>query len=156
MLQWSTNDHTEGLHNGFDDVNSWMERLTRSMTNEVRLSGLNASSGENDRYYRGTALSNQVVYTVRWFWLIYPAGLLALCVLYLSVVAAQTARMPGVRAWKDDPLVPLCLDLDAQLREVARMGLREPTGASKLVGRQPVRVTRGDDGFPAGFAVKEA
>ncbi|KAK3900406.1 hypothetical protein C8A05DRAFT_45743 [Staphylotrichum tortipilum] len=151
---WSTTDYAEGLHNSFDDVDSWLDRLTRSMTNEVRLSGWNASSTAA-RYYRGTVLSSQVMFIVRWLWLIYPAGLVALSVLCLIIAATQTLGMTDVRAWKDDPLVPLCLDLDVQLRERARAGLLEPNGTRKLVGRHHVLVTRGDDGFPMGFAMKQ-
>lgn len=173
------NDFSEGLHIGLNDLDLWIERFAKSMTNDLRAIADIRSPGEVRRghqnptasdidepsiprkdleelaRYRGTAEANQVTIAVRWQWLIYPAGMVALATLYLIFEATRTSLLPDVRPWKDDLIVPLCMDLDASSREVARTGLIEPRGAHKLLGNHEMEVKRGEGGFPVGFAAKQ-
>lgn len=146
---WSSTDYAEGLYNSFDNIHAWMDRLAMSMTNDVRSNG-SAGFKESARY-RGTALSNQVTIVVRWAWMVYPAVMVGLSIVYLVIEMVRTSRMGDVRPWKDDPLMPLYVDMDAQLRDEARRGLDEPNGIEKRVGEYAVRFRRGDDRLPAGF-----
>ncbi|CAH0051659.1 unnamed protein product [Clonostachys solani] len=156
----SSTDYAEGLHNGFDDISSWMERLTRSMTNEARTSGNvtttrnNRSSQDKSERYSGTALSNQAMFYVRWTWIIYPAAVVLISVLYLVLEIVRTASMHDVRPWKDDPLMPLYLDLDEQLKQQVYQGLTEGGSAASRVSHHPLQVVRWHDGLPVGLTVR--
>ncbi|KAK7218981.1 hypothetical protein V2G26_006984 [Clonostachys chloroleuca] len=158
--KFSSTDYAEGLHNGFDDLESWMDRLTRSMTNEARTNGNvtrtkdDRSSKDKSERYSGTALSNQAIYLVRWTWIIYPAGVVLISVLYLALEVVRTASMDDVRPWKDDPLMPLYLDLDEQLKQQVYQGLTEGGSAASRVSHHPLQVVRWHDGLPVGLTVR--
>ncbi|CAG9998285.1 unnamed protein product [Clonostachys byssicola] len=158
--KFSSTDYAEGLHNGFDDLESWMDRLTRSMTNEARTNG-NLTKTKNDRSsmdknerYSGTALTNQAIFYVRWTWIIYPAAVVLISVLYLVLEVVRTAGMHDVRPWKDDPLMPLYLDLDEQLKQQVYQGLTEGGSAASRVSHHPLQVVRWHDGLPVGLTVR--
>ncbi|CAI0644526.1 unnamed protein product [Colletotrichum noveboracense] len=164
----STTDFADGMYSAFDDPVSWIERFAWSMTNEVRSLGdryaqltfsaeppdVRTYASQNVRY-RGTARSSQVFVTVSWFWLTYPALMVLLTVVFRVFEATRTSFQKDIRAWKDDSMVPLCINLDERVREIARTGFIEPKGAMKLVGDHELRITRGANGFLTGFAPKE-
>ncbi|KAJ0337342.1 hypothetical protein COL922a_006895 [Colletotrichum nupharicola] len=125
----STTDFADGMYIAFDDPVSWIERFAWSMTNEVFV-------------------------TVSWFWLTYPALIVLLTVVFLVFEATRTSFQKDIRSWKDDSMVPLCINLDERVREIARAGFIEPKGAMKLVGDHELRITRGANGFLTGFAPK--
>ena len=169
---WSESDLLDGLFESFDDIGAWKDRVAKSMTNEIRSRNLvrvqeledNFSGGngglvgsldvERDRY-RGTAMSQQVTIIVHWGWMAYPAVLVAIALVYLAVEAVRTARMEGIRPWKDDPLVPLYLQLDDGLRDGIRAGLEHPDGTDHVAGNLRLHVAREDNGFPEGFHFKQ-
>ncbi|KAH7260117.1 hypothetical protein B0J15DRAFT_491860 [Fusarium solani] len=134
------------LFNAFDDINAWMDSLTSSLTNAVRING---TDSPKDTRYWGTAITSQVVIVVRWEWIVYPAVMVGASMVYLVVEIVQTAKI-GVRPWKDDPLLPVCMEVDEELRQQASKGLDEPNGIEKRVGEYEVRLRR-DDGFSVGF-----
>ncbi|RSL72332.1 hypothetical protein CEP54_000851 [Fusarium duplospermum] len=135
-----------GLFNAFDDIHDWMDRLTSSLTNAVRINGTDPPTDER---YWGTAITGQVVIVVRWEWIVYPAVMVAASMVYLAVEIVRTAKI-GVRPWKDDPLLPVCMEVDEEMRLQAGKGLDEPDGIEKRVGEYEVRLRR-EDGFSVGF-----
>ncbi|KAM0428289.1 hypothetical protein ACHAPT_007190 [Fusarium lateritium] len=135
-----------GLFNAFDDMHAWMDRLAGSMTNAVRINGTEAPAGAR---YWGTAMSSQVIMVVRWEWVIYPVVMVGASMVYLVVEIERTERI-GVRPWKDDPLLPVCMEIDEEMRQQASRGLNEPGGIEKRVGEYSVRLER-EDGFSVGF-----
>jgi Zn-finger nucleic acid-binding protein len=167
-----TTDFAEAAHIGLNDIDAWIQRLAKSMTNNIRTigyvqTGTQELSGENAQpmpdkqpvpdiaRYEGTARSNQVFFIVYWSWLAYPAAMVALTTLYLGFEATRTALLQDIRPWKDDTMMPLSMSLDEHSREVAREGLVEPKGARERLGRLEMTITRGDKGFPSGFVVRE-
>lgn len=68
---------------------------------------------------------------------------------YLAIEIGRTARLPDVKPWKDDALVPLfCLNLERDLRERAGDGLGEPHGVERRIGGVRVQIVTGEDGYP--------
>ncbi|RSL74203.1 hypothetical protein CEP51_011630 [Fusarium floridanum] len=118
------------LSNAFDDIHDWMDRLASSLTNAVRINGTDSPTDER---YWGTAITGQVVIVVRWEWIVYPAVMVGASMVYLVLEIVRTARI-GVRPWKDDPLLPVCMEVDEEVRLQAGKGLDEPDGIEKRVG----------------------
>lgn len=147
----------------FDDLDSWITRLARSMTNHIRSKGKVGGAGELDeaatagvrKKYEGTAFAEEVIIHVRWGWIAYPVMLSMLSIVFLVAQILLTARRPDVRAWKDEPLATLWLDVDANMKEEMRKGMDRPGGLRTAVGDREVHISRdGDAGFPAGFHFK--
>lgn len=105
--------------------------------------------------YRGEATTNQVFFKIYWSWLAYPAAMVVLATVYLVFEATRTSLLGDVRPWKGDPIVPLSMNLDAQINAVVRTGLAEPRGPGKQLGSREMTIVRGADGLPAGFAMKQ-
>lgn len=145
----SSTDYAEGMHNSFDDVDAWIARLARSMTNDVRVNGTTAADGTR---YRGTVLADQVLLVVRWGWIAYPAGLMALMMAYLAIEMVRTAHS-GVGPWKSDVLLPVCMQIDEKLTSQASEGLGELGGIAKRIGDYRVRMKMEDNGM-VGFDVE--
>ncbi|RSL38118.1 hypothetical protein CEP53_015157 [Fusarium sp. AF-6] len=139
-------EFTLSLSDAFDDIDGWMDRLTSSLTNAVRINGTDPPMDER---YWGTAITDQVVIVVRWEWIVYPAVMVVASMVYLVVEIIRTARI-GVRPWKDDPPLPVCMEVDEEMRLQAGKGLDEPDGIEKRVGEYEVRLRR-DDGLLVGF-----
>ncbi|EEU39547.1 uncharacterized protein NECHADRAFT_81843 [Fusarium vanettenii 77-13-4] len=142
----SKGDFTYSFFSSFDDIHGWMDRITSSMTNAVRINGTDPPT---DARYWGTAITSQVVIVVRWEWIVYPAVMVVASMVYLVIEIVRTAKI-GVRPWKDDPLLPVCMEVDEIIRQQAGKGLDEPDGIEKRVGEYEVRLRR-DDGFSMGF-----
>ncbi|OHF01862.1 hypothetical protein CORC01_02740 [Colletotrichum orchidophilum] len=132
----SASPYADGMHASFDDVNSWMERLTRSMTNDVRL---NSNDRTDSDAFRGTVFATQVVIVVRWAWIGYAVALVSLSAIYLVVEVVRTNRS-GLQPWKSDVLLPVCMDMDDEIRLKAAGGISEPGGLKRLVGDVPVQL----------------
>lgn len=164
VLLQSTSGPIQGLFESFDDLDGWLERITRSMTNEIReneriIFGFDndpdASTGRLDEYYQGEAKLGQAVLVVRWRWMLYPMAVLFTAGVYLWVEAKRSTRMRDIRPWKTDPLVPLYLKLDEELTEAVRRGLEHPDGTEAVSGRYRTRTIRETDGFPVGLHHKQ-
>lgn len=145
-LRLPSTDFAEGLFNGFGDVDSWMRRLTASMTNEARRNGPPPTGAS-----LGQAFDTEIVFHVRWEWISYPAVLVGISVVYLVVEMVRT-RTTGAKPWKDDPYVPVCMTTDEGIRERARDGLYKPGGMAKCVGEVMVRIDTKDGPLPAFIA----
>ncbi|KAL2882136.1 hypothetical protein SGCOL_002398 [Colletotrichum sp. CLE4] len=132
----SASPFADGMHASFGDVGSWMERLTRSLTNDVRL---NSNDTTSDDAFRGTVMTSQVVIVVRWGWIVYSVALVAVSTIYLVAEVVRTNRK-GLLPWKSDVLLPVCMDMDDGIREKAAGGIIEPGGLKRLVGDVPVQL----------------
>ncbi|KAK7452401.1 hypothetical protein CaCOL14_004686 [Colletotrichum acutatum] len=132
----SASPFADGMHASFGDVGGWMERLTRSLTNDVRLNS-NDTTGEDA--FRGTVMATQVVIVVRWAWIVYSVALVAVSAIYLVVEVLRTKRK-GLLPWKSDVLLPVCMNMDDEIREKAAGGIIEPGGLKRLVGDVPVQL----------------
>lgn len=163
-------DIVTGLFMNFGETDKFIDRLSKSMSNALRGQGwigvrnpdeeepwnYDGLKAQVKRKYEGTVYADQVTIVVRWGWITYLVALVALSIVFLIAQIVQTARQMDVRAWKDDPLAPMWLDLDATLKQEFRRGLENPKGAQEVVGERPVKVNRGEDGVPTGFRYKEA
>jgi hypothetical protein len=150
-------DFVEGLHSSFHDIDNWMDRLTLSMTNEIRINqGRDEKTRqEPEERYASTVFINQVTTVVRWEWITFPAAITFLAIVYMIVEIVRT-EYSGAEAWKQDEFMPLCLTMDDNevLKEI-RMGQQEPEGLKKRIGRVRVGLQRRDgngDRGPLGLA----
>ncbi|KAK1637876.1 hypothetical protein BDP81DRAFT_480740 [Colletotrichum phormii] len=132
----SASPFADGMHASFGDVDSWMERLTRSLTNDVRLNSNDTTSYDA---FRGTVMASQVIIVVRWGWIVYSVALVAVSAIYL-VAEVMRAKRKGLLPWKSDVLLPVCMDMDDEIREKAAGGIIEPGGLKRLVGDVPVQL----------------
>ncbi|WYZ38223.1 hypothetical protein EsH8_III_000137 [Colletotrichum jinshuiense] len=86
VVSMSISDYAEGMHAGFDNVDTWMERLTRSMTNDIRLNNNEHTEGSR---FRGTMFVSQVTFLVHWDWMLCPVALILPLIVYLMVVPVR-------------------------------------------------------------------
>jgi hypothetical protein len=140
---WPSTNFAEGLHNSFDDLDAWMERLTRSLTNNIRL---NSTAVTKPVGYQGAVFGTQVIVVVRWAWIVYPAALVLLAVAFVVVEIVRTA-LSDIQPWKTDVFLPLCMDMGDEVREHASHGVCENGGIAKRIGDYRVRLRSGDDGL---------
>lgn len=162
-------DYVTGFYKSFGELDKWIDRLAKSMTNAIRAEGRvgvrhpdpEEHWNNDDLYaavrkeYEGTVYMNQVVIVVRWGWISYLVSLVALSVVFLVAQMVHTAKRIDIRAWKDDPLIPLWLNIDAALRNDFGRALENPKGTKEVVGDCSVLVTRQPEGFPDGFRLKQ-
>lgn len=123
-------DFAEGMQRGLDDPNSWINRLARSMTNDIRL---NQTVVGTSTQYDGITYTTGVIIIVRWPWIAYPASLVLLSLVYLVYIIIKTAQLK-VRPWKSDALLPLYLQLDSDLKAMAAEGVNKPDGIQERRG----------------------
>ncbi|KAI0471148.1 hypothetical protein F4859DRAFT_505064 [Xylaria cf. heliscus] len=129
-------DFAEGLQRSMDDPHSWIDRLARSMTNDIRS---NQSIVGTSTEYDGITYITGVIIIVRWPWIVYPASLVLLSLVYLVYIMTYTAQL-NVHPWKSDALLPLYLQLDSDLKETAEGGVEEPNGIKDRIGRYRVKL----------------
>ncbi|KAF4422634.1 hypothetical protein CFRS1_v001246 [Colletotrichum fructicola] len=138
----------QALHEAFGDMDSFIAKVARSLSNNVRA---NSTSTMRGAWYRGTSYTNQISIIVRWPWITFQVVMVLLSFFYLVAEMIRTARKPDVRPWKDDALVPLWIELDKDMREQAAEGLVEPDGIRRRIGKDSVQLLSGGKGmrFPA-------
>jgi hypothetical protein len=127
-----------------DDFDKWWARLAKSMTNNIRMKG-SLVSEETDRY-KGVAWT-EVTYTkVRWIWLIFPAALVLLSILFL--VATMVASWhSGLRPWKSFILPVLYTRLEDGLQEEWRQEHAQGTSLLSEVKGRWVGLDKSDDAW---------
>lgn len=97
-----------------DDIDSWWERLAKSMTNNIRMNG-RLRNDENDRY-AGIAWTTVVYTEVRWLWMIFPATLVLSSMIFL-VATMVASRKNGLQPWKSFILPVLYTRLEEGLQQ---------------------------------------
>jgi hypothetical protein len=127
-----------------DDFEQWWARLAKSMTNNIRLNGILISE-ETDRY-SGVAWT-EVTYTkVRWLWLIFPAALVLLSIIFL--VATMIASWHGeLKPWKSFILPVLYTRLEDGLQEEWRQEYAQGTSLLAEVKGRWVGLDKSDDAW---------
>ena len=136
--QKPTNDYVQAIWNGTENLDGWIKNLALSMTNVVR-----TDVPMTDELYNGTGL--QLGVRIRWEWLILPAAMVGLSLLFLIVTILRTARSPA-KAWKGSPLAILFLDVDQEIRTRASNHLDEFKGIERSVGRTKVVIKKHPEG----------
>ena len=132
-----SSDLVQGIWNGTQDLNAWINNVATSVTGVIRTT--NVSSQPE---FEGTAKALGI--RVRWIWLLLPLTLVTLSLLIILAVVVRTSRSP-VQAWKGSPLTFLLFGIDEQMREAARgLGL-EHDGLQKAIGSKVVRLVE-DEG----------
>ena len=132
-----SSDYADGIHKGFENVDEWIGRLTRGMTNEMRL---NVITNMNETRYHGTAYADQSVLVVRWPWITFPMTLVILSTGYLIFEIAHTSTL-NVQPWKADSLLPIHVQLGSELAALAAHDINEPEGIRKRIGGHRVRLS---------------
>jgi len=127
-----------------DDFDKWWARLTKSMTNNIRLNGILITE-EPDRY-RGISWM-EVTYTkVRWLWLIFPTALVLLSMVFL--VATMVASWhSGLKPWKSFVLPVLYTRLEDGLQEEWRQEYAQGTSLLSEVKGRWVGLDNNDDAW---------
>lgn len=90
------------------NYSAWIENAAMSITNAMR------RTGEVDRIahlYAGTAFAPEQFYDIRFWWLIFPAALIALSTLLLGLTIWTTHQLQ-VEHWKNDALALLYTSVD--------------------------------------------
>jgi hypothetical protein len=145
-----SSDFAGGMQRSFDNMDAWIQRLARSMTNDARL---NSTTGADNVRYSGTAFASQVIIVVRWPWIAYPASLVILSVVNLVFEIAHTSKL-NMRPWKSDSLLPIYMQLESELKSLAAEGTNKPDGIRERVGKYRVQLTTEGERF-FGFAMEK-
>lgn len=138
--QHFSNDLIRGIWNGTTDIDRWIDNVATSMSNVVRTTNKSCRPE-----YSGTALALTV--QVRWLWLILPASLVVLSIVYLASVMIRTSRS-SVQSWKGSPLTLLLFDVDSATRMAAHGQIHKRAGIKEAIGdRKIVMLTEGQTGM---------
>jgi hypothetical protein len=136
-----------------DDIDAWWARLAKSMTNNIRMNGL-LENEESDRY-NGIAWTDVVYTEVRWLWLIFPATLVVLSMLFL-IATMIASWQSGVKPWKSFILPVLYTRLEDGLQEEWKQEFAEGnTLLSEVKGRWTA-LDNNDDAWVFRHVAKES
>ncbi|KAI1459469.1 hypothetical protein F4805DRAFT_466079 [Annulohypoxylon moriforme] len=150
-----SSDWIEAIWTATPDLNSWISRLTLSITNDIRRTGsLNtatatSTSPNNTNQtldYAGTAYTTTSHIHINWYWVIYPLTLMVLAFLYLAQTVWRTAR-DQVCAWKGDSLPMLFCHVEPGVYAQVQDGMDVPEGLVGRVGKIEVELVRRGDGL---------
>jgi hypothetical protein len=135
-----------------DDFDKWWARLAKSMTNNIRMNGFLVH--EEAERYRGVAWT-EVTYTrVRWLWLIFPAALVLLSIVFL-VATMVASWQGGLRPWKSFILPVLYTRLEDGLQEEWRQEYAQGTSLLSEVKGRWVGLDKSDDAWVFRHAAKD-
>lgn len=126
-------DPIDAVWRASSNLDPWIKRLALSMTNALR----NGSAAPSHSFYDGTGY--QLGVSIRWQWIILPAALVLLSILFLVVVMVQTARSP-VAAWKGSPLAILFFNVEQEMRWNVIGQTDKYMGIENAVGNVRVRL----------------
>ncbi|KAI1331337.1 hypothetical protein F5Y16DRAFT_408047 [Xylariaceae sp. FL0255] len=136
-------DWIEAMEDATQDLQSWISRLTHSMSNNVQLTG--TVSPANKFAYNGTTYYLAPHVNVHWSWIAYPLTLMVAAILYLMQTVWRTAH-DRVCAWKNDSLPMLFCHIADDIRAHVENGMDIPEGLKERVGNIEVELTRNDEG----------
>ncbi|KAI1436868.1 hypothetical protein GGR50DRAFT_686212 [Xylaria sp. CBS 124048] len=123
-------DWIQAIEAASKDLNGWISRLARSLTNHVQLTGT-VRPNANDAY-AGTAYIMASHVEVNWYWVAYPVSLMILAFLYLL---QTTNSLPML-------FCHVSRGIHAQVAD----GMDVPGGLNYRVGRMEVELVRNDSG----------
>jgi hypothetical protein len=139
-----SSDAVEAIWNGTSDMQPWMDKVTRSLSNAMRL-----DSTADDPAFDGSAYQLSVV--VRWAWLALPVSLVLITIVLVAIIIIKTARS-DIGSWKGSPLAMLLFDVDDDIRLQSRNIADEEgwdsvgTGVQSRLAEQKVSLQRADAG----------
>ncbi|KAH8682211.1 hypothetical protein BX600DRAFT_492281 [Xylariales sp. PMI_506] len=141
-----SSDWIQAMQNASLDLTAWMDRLSRSMSNDFRSSGgFNPSNKLGQFQYTGAVYIQASYVHVNWLWMIYPLSVMLIAFLYLAQTVWRTGR-DRVCAWKSDSLPMLFAHIDRGIQRVVEDGMDVPEGLNDRVGRTPVELVRRGNG----------
>ncbi|KAJ3495129.1 hypothetical protein NLG97_g3612 [Lecanicillium saksenae] len=137
-----SSDWAEAIHDVLPFMSAWMDRLTLSLSNEIRKQGQVKEA--HDTKYEGSASKMANFVKVRWFWMIYPPLCLAISIYYLfATILARV--LDDVAIWKGDsmPMLFSCIHPDILLLGSGMMDTHK--GLDEL-GRHGIALTKAESG----------
>ncbi|KAK8203715.1 hypothetical protein IWZ01DRAFT_560151 [Phyllosticta capitalensis] len=113
--QWFTTVYNNGTSN-FSVVDKFMKGVALALTSQIRRT---PDSAEKTPFAQGTALKTLTCIKFRKIWIIYPATLLILTIIFLSLAIFQgrSSRQPWHSDWKSSSLAILFHGLDPRTRD---------------------------------------
>ena len=128
-------DGLKGLWYAVKDIDNWMNNLTKSMTNNVRLTGITTQI--NDTKYEGVAWALEAYIKVRWAWIIFPWALVILSITFLIVTVLENGK---VKPWRSSASAMLYARLDEELQDVATASYAKGNGSTEELEERTVRL----------------
>ncbi|PHH92485.1 hypothetical protein CDD83_7233 [Cordyceps sp. RAO-2017] len=138
-----SSDWIEAMWRATADLDSWIEKLSHSLTNEVREHGTIRDPYKTD--YEGSASKLASYVHVKWYWMIYPALFLTISLYYLVATIIAGAR-DNVSAWKGDSLPMLFSRIDPRILAMGSKKMDVPKGLDDL-GKSKVALAKNNDGY---------
>ena len=138
-----SSDWIEVMWNATTDLPTWINRLSVSLTNEVREAG--TVRDIRDREYDDRAAIMSTYIRVQWLWLLYPAILILASIHYLFHTIIEAAR-DRTSVWKSDSLPMLFCRIDATILGRLKDGMDVLNGLEERVGKVKVALQREEDG----------
>lgn len=133
-LPATSNEYAEAFWHNFYWAEDWIHVVAEALTTGVR------RNRDSPEFYPGTVHGSEVIVVVRWEWFAYPAAIILVTILYLVAEIVRTRMIDNVLPWKDDALLPLCMDLDPGLRDQALDGVNESNGIHTRIGWNHVQL----------------
>lgn len=122
------------------------------MTNNIRMNGY-LENEESDRY-AGIAWTTIVYIEVRWLWLIFPATLVLLSMIFL-VATMVASRQGGLRPWKSFILPVLYTRLEEGLQEEWRQEFAQDSSLLSEVQNRWTGLDNSNDNWVFRHVMKE-
>lgn len=120
-----------------DDLDAWWARLMKSLTNNIRITGV-VKDVDHD-HYDGIAWVQSTYIRVRWVWLILPAALVLMSMTFL--VSTMVASSRGkTEPWKNRALATVYARLGDDLRDETQQSLLESARTLDDCGKQTVHL----------------
>ncbi|KND91177.1 hypothetical protein TOPH_04169 [Tolypocladium ophioglossoides CBS 100239] len=138
-----SSDWVEAMWQATNDLGTWIDELSLSLTNEIREHGT-----IRDRYrteYEGSASKMANYVHVQWYWMIYPVSFFIMSLYYLFGTILAAAR-DGVAAWKGDSLPMLFSRIDSRILTLGMAKMDVPKGLDDL-GKSRVALTKDKLGY---------
>ncbi|KAF2148088.1 hypothetical protein K461DRAFT_262990 [Myriangium duriaei CBS 260.36] len=129
-----------GIWQGSRDPDQWIANLAMSLSNFVRSSNMTEPRPE----YQGTAY--ELVFVIRWWWILYPAALVLSSILFLALVMVRTVHSP-LSSWKGSPLTVLLFDVDEQTKKDGYTRIHERQGILEQIGETRVKFVQDGNGY---------
>ncbi|PNY24902.1 Uncharacterized protein TCAP_05162 [Tolypocladium capitatum] len=138
-----SSDWVEAMWQATDDLGTWIDKLSLSLTNEIREHGTIRDPYKTE--YEGSASKMANYVHVQWYWMIYPVSFLIMSLYYLLGTILAAAR-DGVAAWKGDSLPMLFSRIDSRILALGMAKMDVPKGLDDL-GKSRVALTKDKLGY---------
>lgn len=138
-----SSDWIEAMWQATNDLETWIGKLSLSLTNEMREHGTIRDPYRTE--YEGSASKMANYVHVQWYWMIYPASFLIMSLYYLLGTILAAAR-DGVAAWKGDSLPMLFSRIDSRIQALGMAKMDVPKGLNDL-GKSRVALTKDNLGY---------